>query len=238
MMNACPIIHGWLWQQLLFTRYDDATLYKAPHKTVVLPPILFFFAFMKSICVYCGSSAGVSDYYTKQVKLLAKELVDHKITLVYGGGNVGLMGTIASEVLRLGGEVTGVIPELLVQKEVAYNGLTQRFIVKDMHERKAMMAKLADGFIAMPGGLGTLEEVAEIMTWAQIGIHQKPVAFYNVNGFYDKLFAFFHHAIEEGFTKPAQIDQIINKDDPKALIDAMLAYQPLFTGKWTEKKSA
>lgn len=193
---------------------------------------------MKSICVYCGSSSGVSDYYTEQVKRLAQELVNHKITLVYGGGNVGLMGTIASEVLRLGGEVIGVIPELLVQKEVAYNGLTQRFIVKDMHERKAMMAKLADGFIAMPGGLGTLEEVSEMMTWAQIGLHQKPVAFYNINGFYNSLFAFFHHAIEEGFTKPVQIDQIINMDDPKALVESMQNYQPLFTGKWSQNKSA
>lgn len=193
---------------------------------------------MKSICVYCGSSAGVSEYYTEQAKRLAKEIVDHQLMLVYGGGNVGLMGTIASEVLRLGGEVTGVIPELLVQKEVAYNGLTHRYIVKNMHERKAMMEKLSDGFIAMPGGLGTLEEVSEMMTWAQIGIHQKPVAFYNINGFYNKLFAFFHHAIEEGFTKPAQIDQVINMDDPKALIEAMQAYQPLFTGKWSQQKIA
>lgn len=193
---------------------------------------------MKSICVYCGSSAGVSEHYTEQVKLLAKELVDHQLTLVYGGGNVGLMGTIASEVLRLGGEVTGVIPELLVQKEVAHNGLTKRYVVKDMHERKSMMAQLADGFIAMPGGLGTLEEVAEIMTWAQIGIHQKPVAFYNINGFYDKLFDFFHHAIEQGFTKAAQIDQIIKQENPTALIEAMQAYQPLFTGKWSQNKSA
>ena len=144
---------------------------------------------MKSIAVYCGASFGVNPAVRRRRARAGAVLVEHNIGLVYGGGNVGLMGVIADEVLRLGGEATGVIPRALVEREVGHAGLTRQFVVKDMHERKAMMAELSDGFIAMPGGMGTLEELFEMLTWSQLGIHAKPVALLNVNGFYDGLVA-------------------------------------------------
>jgi len=137
---------------------------------------------------------------------------------VYGGGNVGLMGIIADEVLRLGGEVTGVIPTALVEREVGHAGLTRQFIVKDMHERKAMMATLADGFIAMPGGMGTLEELFEMLTWSQLGIHNKPVALFNVNQYYDHLVSFIRHAESEGFVKPQHAAMMVVADDVDVLL--------------------
>ncbi|MBJ7313169.1 TIGR00730 family Rossman fold protein [Rugamonas sp. CCM 8940] len=157
---------------------------------------------MKSICVYCGANPGVSPVYAEAARTLARALVDENIALVYGGGNVGLMGIIADEVLRLGGDVSGVIPTALVEREVGHTGLTRQFIVKDMHERKAMMAQLADGFIAMPGGMGTLEELFEMLTWSQLGIHAKPVGLLNVEGFYDNLVGFIDHARDQGFIRP------------------------------------
>ena len=130
---------------------------------------------MKAIAVYCGASSGAHPLYADAARELAAALVEHNIALVFGGGKVGLMGVIADEVLRLGGEATGVIPRALLEREVGHTGLTRQFVVKDMHERKAMMADLADGFIAMPGGMGTLEELFEMLTWAQLGIHAKPI---------------------------------------------------------------
>ncbi|HTD03987.1 TIGR00730 family Rossman fold protein, partial [Undibacterium sp.] len=130
---------------------------------------------MKSICVYCGSSIGASPVYAEAAKSLARQFVDNGIALVYGGGNVGLMGVIADEVMRLGGHATGVIPQALMNKEVGHTGLSKLHIVANMHERKAMMADLSDGFIAMPGGVGTLEELFEVFTWAQLGFHSKPI---------------------------------------------------------------
>src|SRR5471032_2521819 len=150
---------------------------------------------MKSICVYCGANAGVTPRYAEAARELARALVDENIALVYGGGNVGLMGIIADEVIRLGGRATGVIPEALLQKELGHKDLTQLHIVKDMHERKAMMAELSDGFIAMPGGMGTLEELFEVLTWAQLGFHYKPIGLLNVEGFYDHLIAFVDHLV-------------------------------------------
>ncbi|QGZ42041.1 hypothetical protein IP92_04417 [Pseudoduganella flava] len=173
---------------------------------------------MKSICVYCGANAGARPLYAERARALAAALVDANLGLVYGGGNVGLMGTIADEVLRLGGEVTGVIPTALVEREVGHTGLTRQFIVKDMHERKAMMAQLSDGFVAMPGGLGTLEELFEMLTWAQLGIHAKPIALYNVNGFYDRLVEFVAHAREEGFVHPANAERMIVEQAPEAVV--------------------
>ena len=144
--------------------------------------------------------------------------MDHQIPLVYGGGNVGLMGVIADEVLRLGGEVTGVIPRALVDREVGHTGLTRLFVVKDMHERKAMMADLSDGFIAMPGGMGTLEELFEMLTWSQLGIHSKPVGLLNVDGFYNRLIDFVAHQRDEGFVRPQHAALMMSESDPAALV--------------------
>ena len=173
---------------------------------------------MKTLAVYCGASNGAKPLYADAARMLARVLVEHNIALVYGGGNVGLMGVIADEVLRLGGEVTGVIPTALVEREVGHTGLTRQFIVKDMHERKAMMAQLSDGFIAMPGGMGTLEELFEMLTWSQLGIHTKPVGLLNVDGFYDSLIGFIDHARNEGFIKPQHAALVRVNADPVALV--------------------
>ncbi|UMR33357.1 TIGR00730 family Rossman fold protein [Massilia sp. MB5] len=178
---------------------------------------------MKTVCVYCGANAGADPLYAEGARALAAALVEQNMSLVYGGGNVGLMGIIADEVLRLGGEVTGVIPTKLVEREVAHNGLTRQFIVKDMHERKAMMAELSDGFIAMPGGLGTLEELFEMLTWAQIGIHNKPVGLLNMNGYYDRLVDFVEHARSQGFVRPQHAAMMQIETDPRALLERLKA---------------
>jgi hypothetical protein len=156
--------------------------------------------------------------YADAARGLARALVEHNIGLVYGGGKVGLMGVIADEVLRLGGDATGVIPKHLVEREVGHAGLTRLFVVKDMHERKAMMSDLAEGFIAMPGGMGTLEELFEMVTWAQLGIHAKPIGLLNVNGFYDGLASFIDHLVETGFVRPAHAALMTRDADPDALI--------------------
>jgi uncharacterized protein (TIGR00730 family) len=178
---------------------------------------------MKTIAVYCGASHGANPGYAEAARDLARALVEHNIGLVYGGGKVGLMGVIADEVLRLGGEATGVIPRALVEREVGHAGLTRLFVVKDMHERKAMMADLSEGFIAMPGGMGTLEELFEMVTWAQLGIHAKPVGLYNVNRFYDGLSAFVRHQCEEGFVKPEHAGLMMVEERPDALIRRLRA---------------
>ncbi|WP_038498915.1 TIGR00730 family Rossman fold protein [Janthinobacterium agaricidamnosum] len=176
---------------------------------------------MKSICVYCGANGGVTPQYAAAARELARVLVEENISLVYGGGNVGLMGVIADEVLRLGGEVTGVIPTQLVEREVGHTGLTRQFIVKDMHERKAMMAQLSDGFIAMPGGLGTLEELFEVLTWSQLGIHSKPIGLLNVDHFYDGLVSFIEHAKGEGFVRPQHAAMLRVEADALALVQRL-----------------
>jgi uncharacterized protein (TIGR00730 family) len=173
---------------------------------------------MKSIAVYCGASFGADPKYADAARALAQVLVAHNIGLVYGGGKVGLMGTIADEVLRLGGEATGVIPRALVEREVGHTGLTRMFVVKDMHERKAMMADLSDGFIAMPGGMGTLEELFEMLTWSQLGIHAKPVGVLNVDGFYDGLVGFLGHLQGEGFVRPEHAGLMMVESTPEALV--------------------
>jgi uncharacterized protein (TIGR00730 family) len=173
---------------------------------------------MKSIAVYCGASFGADPVYADAARALAQVLVEHNIGLVYGGGNVGLMGVIADEVLRLGGDATGVIPRALVEREVGHAGLTRLFVVKDMHERKAMMAELADGFIAMPGGMGTLEELFEMLTWSQLGIHAKPVALLNVNGFYDGLASFVRHQQAEGFVRAEHAGLMMVEATPQGAV--------------------
>ena len=178
---------------------------------------------MKSLCVYCGANPGATPRYAEAARALARALVDDNVALVYGGGKVGLMGVIADEVLRLGGDVTGVIPTALVEREVGHTGLTRQFIVKDMHERKAMMAALSDGFIAMPGGMGTLEELFEMLTWSQLGIHAKPVGLLNVDGFYDGLIGFIRHASEQGFIRPQHAALMRSAADPQELLRQLAA---------------
>jgi uncharacterized protein (TIGR00730 family) len=173
---------------------------------------------MKSIAVYCGASLGAKPVYADAARALARALVEHNIGLVYGGGKVGLMGVIADEVMRLGGEATGVIPRALLEREVGHGGLTRQFVVKDMHERKAMMSDLSEGFIAMPGGWGTLEELFEMLTWSQLGIHCKPVGLLNVDGFYDRLASFAQHQQEEGFVRPHHTALMMIEQEPDALI--------------------
>ncbi|MBS1187633.1 MAG: putative lysine decarboxylase family protein [Burkholderiaceae bacterium] len=173
---------------------------------------------MKSLCVYCGSSFGHSPVHAAVARALAAELVGSGIALVYGGGDIGLMGVVADEVMRLGGEATGVIPKALMEKEVGHMGLTRLHIVKDMHERKAMMMELSDGFIALPGGLGTLEELFEVLTWAQLGYHAKPVGVLNAQGFFDGLIGFVSHQVSQGFVQQAHADLMLVETEPAGLL--------------------
>lgn len=191
---------------------------------------------MKSICVYCGSSAGASPIYTEAAQALARQFVANDIALVYGGGNVGLMGVIADEVMRLGGKATGVIPQALMDKEVGHTGLSKLHIVKNMHERKAMMAELSDGFIAMPGGVGTLEELFEVFTWAQLGFHAKPIGLLNVDGFYDSLVAFLNHTVQARFLKAEHLAILFNEAQPERLVQLFKQYQPVIVDKWLKKE--
>ena len=177
---------------------------------------------MKAIAVYCGANPGASALYAHAARELARVLVGHNVALVYGGGHVGLMGIIADEVLRLGGEVSGVIPQQLMDRELAHPGLTRLFVVKDMHERKAMMAQLSDGFIAMPGGMGTLEELFEMLTWSQLGIHAKPIGVLNVGRFYDQLVAFLDHARAQAFIKPEHAHLMMVESEPEALLKRLM----------------
>ena len=181
---------------------------------------------MKSLCVYCGASNGVARAYVEAAQSLAGELVGAGIGLVYGGGNVGLMGVIADEVMRLGGEVTGVIPKALMEREVGHHTVTRLHVVDDMHQRKAMMADLADGFIAMPGGIGTLEELFEVLTWSQLGLHDKPIGLFNVDGFYNGLIEFTQHLVRQGFLKPAHADLMMHEAHAADLLARFAAFVP------------
>ena len=181
---------------------------------------------MQRICVFCGSSTGTRPAYVQAARLLAAELVKRKLGLVYGGGQVGLMGTLADATLAQGGQVIGVIPGPLASKELAHPGLTEMRVVGSMHERKATMASLVDGFIALPGGLGTLEETLEILTWAQLGIHRKPIGILNVEGYYDGLLHFLSHAVREEFVRPEYFSLLLFGDTPAELLDKFAAWEP------------
>lgn len=187
---------------------------------------------MKTLCVYCGSNAGNDPRYAAAAVSLGKRIAAEGMGLIYGGGNVGLMGIVADAVLEAGGEVIGVIPEHLVRYEVAHKGLTRLEVVGSMHERKARMAELSDGFVAMPGGIGTYEEIFEIWTWAQLGIHTKPLGFYNLDGFYDGLLAFMDKATEDGFVRQTHRHMAVVADRPGALLDKFAQYVPVATPKW------
>ncbi len=165
---------------------------------------------------------------------LARELVKGGHDLVYGGASVGIMGVIADAVLAEGGAVIGVMPESLLARELAHPGLTELRVVADMHQRKAMMADLADGFIALPGGLGTLDELSETMTWAQLGMHQKPSGILNINGFYDELLLFLQRAVEEGFMREVHSDMLLRSDQPAELLQGMREYFPTVVNKWAD----
>ena len=173
---------------------------------------------LKSICIYCGSSTGTSKAYADAMRQLARDMINENIALVYGGGKVGLMGIVADEMIRLGGEVTGIIPKDLMEKELAHEELTRLYIVKDMHERKAMMADLSDGFIAAPGGIGTMEELFEISAWSQLGLHEKPIGIYNVNSYYDCLIELVGHFAKEGFVREKFSESLIIENDPGELL--------------------
>lgn len=176
---------------------------------------------MKRITVFCGSNYGTNPAYAKAAEQLAQGMVANNIGLVYGGGNIGLMGHIADEVLRLGGEVIGVIPRKLQEREVAHTGLTQLHVVETMHERKALMANLCDGFIAMPGGIGTLEEIIEVFTWLQLEYHHKPCALLNVDGYYNKLDEFLQHMVEHKFLAENTRQSMIVESSPDKLLALM-----------------
>ena len=187
---------------------------------------------MNRLCVYCGSSPGADDVYTEAARALGELLVSTGIGLVYGGAGKGLMGVIADTVLAGGGEVRGVIPRALEGKEIAHEGLTQLHVVDSMHERKSLMAVLADGFVALPGGFGTLEEIIEVLTWGQLQFHNKPCGVLNVDGYFDHLLAFFDHALARGFLSHEHRDMLIVAETPAALLARFDQYSPPAVEKW------
>lgn len=191
---------------------------------------------MKSVCVYCGSNAGNRPAYTEHAASLGRLIASEGLGLVYGGGNVGLMGVVADAVLAAGGEVVGVIPEQLVGMEVAHRGVTRLEVVADMHTRKARMFELADGFVALPGGFGTLDEMFEMLTWRQLGLGDKPCAFLDVDGFWQPLVAMLDHMVAERFVHPAQRADLWHGDDAGAMLAWMRAYEPARAQKWLDEK--
>ncbi|PLZ01087.1 TIGR00730 family Rossman fold protein [Burkholderia sp. WAC0059] len=193
---------------------------------------------MKAVCVYCGSARGANPVYAQAAKAFGRALVGAGLALVYGGGKVGLMGAIADEVMAGGGRAIGVIPELLVDREVGHDGLTELHVVPDMHHRKKMMADLSDAFVALPGGAGTLEELFEVYTWAQLGYHRKPIAVLNIDGYYDPLVAMLRHTVDEGFMRPDCLDLLQFAADPDALIATLHDYRPAMQDKWSGMRDA
>ena len=191
---------------------------------------------MRSICVYCGSNAGSKPAYTERAIALGDRLAREGIRLVYGGGNVGLMGIVANAVLEAGGEVTGVIPQPLADWEVAHRGLTALQVVGSMHERKMRMFDLSDGFVALPGGFGTLDEMFEMLTWRQLGIGDKPCAFLDVDGFYAPLIGMIDRMVEERFLHPDQRADLWHGDDLEAMLAWKKAYEPAQASKWIDEK--
>jgi len=192
---------------------------------------------MQRLCVFCGSSAGTRTVYAEAARQLGKALAARGVGLVYGGGHVGLMGILADSVLELGGSVIGVIPQALVDKELAQAGLTQLHVVTTMHQRKALMADLADGFMALPGAFGTADELFEILTWAQLGLHAKPIGLLNVAGYFDPLRAWLDHAVREGFLRSAHRRLLLEAEDSERLLDLLEQYRPVAeTPKWIDER--
>lgn len=189
----------------------------------------------RRVAVYCGSSGGVGTHYLDAARAAGAFLAERGIDLVYGGGRVGMMGAVAEGALMKGGKVYGVIPEKLKARELAHEGLTELFIVDSMHARKTMMASMADAFVALPGGWGTLEEVFEVVTWSQLNYHKKPVGLLNVRGYYDHLVAFLDHAMTEGFIRPIHRPLCASADSMDALLDRLAKLQIPDIGRWIDK---
>jgi len=187
---------------------------------------------MKRIAVYCGSSAGPNEIYRKQAAQLGRFLAEQKIHVIFGGGKVGMMGVLADAALKAGGEVTGVIPGFLHVKEVAHTQLTELITVDTMHQRKALIEEMSDGAIALPGGFGTLDELFEMLTWGQLGLHDKPVGILNTQGFFDPILSAIDRMVEEGFLKDLNRDMVLVSQQIEKLIDAMRNYQPPKIRKW------
>ncbi|NML64687.1 TIGR00730 family Rossman fold protein [Hymenobacter sp. RP-2-7] len=190
---------------------------------------------MKSVAIYCGSSGGNQPLYAQQAQAMGQELARRGLTLVYGGGRVGLMGAVADAALGAGGRVVGVIPKFLADKELAHTGCTELHVVDTMHQRKLLMADLAEGFVAMPGGFGTLEELFEVLTWGQLGLHGKPVGLLNVAGFYDPLLALLDHMVGQALLRDENRQQLLQSASVPALLDAMAAYRPARLEKWLDE---
>ncbi|MCD0454932.1 TIGR00730 family Rossman fold protein [Chryseobacterium sp. LC2016-27] len=191
---------------------------------------------MKSITVFCGSSFGSDEIYKEQATLLGQTLAKQNIQLIYGGANVGLMGVVADGVLLEGGKAIGVLPHFLQSKEIAHQNLTELILVETMHERKTKMNDLCDGVIVLPGGYGTLEEFFEMITWAQLGLHKKPIAILNIDGFYDDLIKLVQTMVDKGFLKQINQDMLLVSDSIDALLEKMRNYQAPTVGKWISKE--
>ncbi|WP_288440312.1 TIGR00730 family Rossman fold protein [uncultured Pseudomonas sp.] len=191
---------------------------------------------VRSICVFCGASIGTNPAYREAAVALGEAIARRGMTLVYGGGAVGLMGTVADAAMAAGGEVIGIIPESLMNAEIGHKGLSRLEVVDGMHARKARMAELSDAFIALPGGLGTLEELFEVWTWGQLGYHAKPLGLLDVNGFYEKLGGFLDHIVEEGFVRPAHRAMLLLAQQADQLLDAMAHFESPVVPKWVDKQ--
>jgi len=191
---------------------------------------------LRRLCVFCGSSSGVNPIHAQAAQTVARLLCGRGIELVYGGGNVGLMGTLANACLREGGRVIGVIPQALADKEVAHTGLTELRIVSSMHERKAVMADLSDAFLALPGGYGTWEELFEVLSWSQLGIQRKACGLLNVNGYYDPLLELADKSVAEGFLREVHRDLLLSDDDPGRLLDRLSSVCVPFVEKWIGRR--
>lgn len=192
---------------------------------------------IKKLCIYCGSSTGKNSSYIDGTRRLARILVDNKIDVVYGGASIGVMGALADAVLEYGGAVTGIIPEDLMSKEVAHSRITELKVVASMHERKAVMAEISDGFIALPGGIGTFEELFEILTWAQLGLHRKPVGLLNINGYFDSLIRFLDHAVDEQFLQSHHRSMLIVESEPDRILERFSTYRSPVMKKWIDRES-
>jgi len=190
------------------------------------------------LCVFCGSSVGANPAFADAARVLGTELAERRIGMVFGGGNVGLMGVVADAALAAGGEVIGVIPHGLVSRELAHQSVTCLHVVDSMHQRKALMAELSDGFIALPGGFGTLEEFCEVVTWTQLGVHAKACGLLNVDGYYDGLLAFLAHALKEEFLRPTHFEIVVSDPIPVTLVDRVLDWRPPAVAKWISKSES
>ena len=192
---------------------------------------------MRRVCVFCGSSLGSNPAYADAARRLGEAVARRRLGLVYGGGSVGLMGVVADAALAAGGEVVGVIPGALERRELAHRGLTRLHVVGSMHERKARMAELSDAFVALPGGLGTLEELAEVLTWAQLGLHRKLCALLDAGGYWRPLTAFLDHAVAERFVRPEHRAMLLVEEDPEALLDRLSRFRPPAVQRWIDEES-